>query len=120
MNQPVGHIVSTSTNEKPPSIWVWNARLNIRCVRATAPAECERLAAAGAHVVGLGEEELGLGLSDELHAGGGHHIILSLSGSGGRGSPWWSASTRSRMTSASSSGPTPKPEPSVEIPPIAV
>ena len=41
MNQPVGHIVSTSTNEKPsPSTWVSNARRNIRFVRATAPALC--------------------------------------------------------------------------------
>ena len=41
MNQPVGHIVSTSTNEKPsPRTCVSNARLNIFFVRATAPALC--------------------------------------------------------------------------------
>ena len=39
MNHPVGHIVSTSTNEKPSRrAWVSNARLNIFFVRATDPA----------------------------------------------------------------------------------
>ena len=40
-NQPVGHMVSTSTNVKPsPRTCVSNARLNIFFVRATAPALC--------------------------------------------------------------------------------
>ena len=41
MNHPVGHIVSTSTNEKPsPRSCDSNARRNIFFVRATAPALC--------------------------------------------------------------------------------
>ena len=40
-NQPVGHMVSTSTIEKPrPWRWTSKARRIIRLVRATAPALC--------------------------------------------------------------------------------
>ena len=108
------------------------------------PAHRDRLAAAGTHVVLLGEQEVGEQRLDDARAvGRGRRVedraervrvVVTVSAPPGavrarsgtrrcRGSrraacPVCSARMRSSITSTSSRRPTPKPEPSVETPPM--